>query len=81
MAAFNLNIKNMIDLLKCLTTTDREGRWPLRVSCVHSSMASLQEFDTANYRRYGSYYLEKITVLEAEQPQLYQWFMMAEFVV
>ena len=46
MAAFNLNIKRMVDLLKCFTTSDREGQWPLHVSCVQSSMAIFQEFDT-----------------------------------
>ena len=78
--AFNLNIKKMIDLLECFTTADRESRWPLHVSCVHSSMAIFQEFDAVNYLRYGSYYPEKIKVLKAEHPDLYRRFM-SEFVV
>ncbi len=81
MGAFNLNIKKMIDILKCLTAADREGQWSVHVACVQSSMAIFQEFDAVNYLRYGSYYLEKITVLEAEHPELYRRFMMSEFVV
>ena len=44
-------------------------------------MAIFQEFDAVNYLRYGSYYLEKIKILEVEHPELYQKCMMSEFVV
>ena len=81
MAEFNINIKRMIDLIKYFISSDREGNWQLHVSCVQSSKAILQEFDAVNYLRYGSYYLEKIKILEVEHPELYRRFVMSEFVV
>ena len=71
----------LIDLIKCLVTADREGNWPLHVSCIEASMAIFQEFDAVNCLRYGSYYLEKIKILEVEHPELYKICMMSEFVV
>ena len=81
MASYFINVKRMIDLIKCLVTADREGDWPLHVSCIEASMAIFQEFDAVNYLRYGSYYLEKIKILEVAHPELYRKFMMSEFVV
>ena len=78
MAAFYINVKRMVDLIKCLISSDHEGNWQLHVSCIQSSMAIFQEFDAVNYLRYGSYYLEKIKVLEVERPGL---MMMSDFVV
>ena len=81
MARFLLNIKYMIDILKCFIVADREGNWSLHVASVHASMCIFREFDAINYLRYGSYYLEKIKVLEAEHPELYRRFLMSGFVV
>ena len=38
MASYFINVKRMIDLIKCLVTADREGNWPLHVSCIEASM-------------------------------------------
>ena len=81
MASYFINVKRMIVLIKCLVTADREGNWPLHVSCIEASMVIFQEFDAVNYLRYGSYYLEKNKILEVEHPELYQKCMMSEFVV
>ena len=60
MAAINLNIKKMVDLIKCLTTSDLKGRLPLSVVRVQTRMTILQEFHAVSYLRYGSYYQEQI---------------------
>ena len=48
MASYSINVKRMIDLIKCLVTADREGNWPLHVSCIEASMVIFQEFDAVN---------------------------------
>ena len=44
-------------------------------------MGILREFDAIIYLRYGSWYLERIQVLEATHPSLYMHFCMGHFVV
>ena len=44
-------------------------------------MKILRAFDCINYLRNASWHLERIEVLEVEQPLLFQHFMMETFVV
>ena len=44
-------------------------------------MPVFQAMDAFNYLRYGSWYLERIKVLEIEHPGLYEQFMKGSFVV
>ena len=39
MASYFINVKRMIDIIKCLVTADRESNWPMHVSCIEESMA------------------------------------------
>lgn len=71
----------MIDMLKQLIIADREGNWQLHVNTVESLMRVCREWDCVNYLRYGSWYLEKVKVLEWEHPELYSKFMGKHFVV
>ncbi len=44
-------------------------------------MCIFREFDAINYLRYGSWYLERINILEVDNPALYACFMKGQFVV
>ena len=71
----------VIDSIKNLIAADRNGDWSLHVSAVSQLMPIFSACDSVNYLRYGSYYLEKIKVLEEEHPTLYQMFLDGNFPV
>ena len=73
--------KHIVDVIKHMIAADREGNWPLHIASVRESMKILRAFDCINYLRYASWYLERIEVLEVEQPILFRRFMMGQFVV
>ena len=64
-----------------MIAADRDDDWNLHVGTVDNAMDIFQEFGAINYLRYGSYYLEKIKVLEIEHPSLHQQFVKGFFVV
>ncbi|MES9884560.1 MAG: hypothetical protein ABW185_27260, partial [Sedimenticola sp.] len=55
--------------------------WPLHIATVRESMKIFTVFDCINYLRYASWYLERIEVMEVEQPMLFRRFMMGQFVI
>ena len=73
--------QSIVHVIKQLITADRDGNWLLHVAAIRSLMKILRAFDCINYLRYASWYLERIEVLEVEQPLLFQHFMMGKFVV
>ncbi len=73
--------QQIVSVIKQLIAADRDGNWPLHVGTVRSAMPILREFDAINYLRYGSWYLERIQVLEKEHPALYDRFLRGFFVV
>ena len=53
----------------------------LHVAVVEELMPLFLEFETINYLRHASWYLERIKALESENPYLYEKFVHGQFVV
>lgn len=62
--------QNLVSLCKQISAADCNGNCHLHVGTLNDAINILHEFDAINYLRYGSYYLEKIKVLEVEHPSL-----------
>ena len=73
-------IRNL-SVIKQIITADCEGNWPLHVASVQESMPVLRESDALNYRRYASWHLERIHVLEVTHPNLFRRFSMGLFTI
>ncbi len=73
--------ENILSVIKKMITADREGNWPLHIATVRESMKIFTVFDCINYLRYAAWYLERIEVMEVEQPMLFRRFMMGQFVI
>ena len=68
-------------ITKNAVAADREGNWDLHVSVVEDSLPVFAQFDCINYLRHGSWYAERIKVLEVSHPELYRRFSMGQWVV
>ena len=75
------NFVEIVKIVLMLISADRNGNWLLHVSAMDSAMPIFREFDAFNYLRYGSWYLERIKVLEVEYPSVYEQFMKGSFVI
>ena len=70
-----------VDAIKNLVAADRNGDWGLHISAVTKLLPFFSACDSINYLRYGSYYLEKVKLLETEHPSLYLEFLAGNFVI
>ena len=68
-------------IIKNAVAADREGNWDLLVAVVEDSLPVFAQFDCINYMRHGSWYLEKIKVLEISHPEIYRRFSMGQWAV
>lgn len=71
----------LVAIIKNAVVCEREGNWNLLVATVEDSMAIFASCDCINYLRHGSWYLEKIKVLEFTHPDIYRRFSMGQWVV
>ena len=81
MCKYVLHGLKSINLVEMLVAADRDGNWKLHVAVVEELMPVLLEFDSINYLRHASWYLEQIEALETENPYLYEKFVQGQFVV
>ena len=71
MCKYVLQGLKLINLVEMLIAADRNGNWKLHVAVVEELMPVFLEFDSINYLRHASWYLEKVKVLETENPYLF----------
>ena len=71
----------IINLIEMLIAADRDGNWELHVSVTEMLLPVFTEFDSINYLRHASWYVEKIKTLKAERRWLYDRFMDGHFVI
>ena len=60
------NFLDMVELLKDLAATDKEGDWDAYLLAVQNILPIFRESDSINYLRYGSLYLENMHRLPEE---------------
>ena len=58
------------NLLQDLICADRTGDWEKHLRTVEKLLPIFQQCDSINYLRYTSFYLEKITQLPDEFPEI-----------
>ena len=71
----------MVSLLKQLIEADSNGDWETDLQLGQSILPIFSEFDSINYLRYGSPYLEQMRKLPWDYPEIYDKFMNGLFVV
>ena len=79
---YSKNFLNMVELLKDLVAADEEGGdWEAHLLAAQNILPIFREFDSINYLRYGSLYLQNMRRLPEEHPYIYTEFMQGYFVV
>ena len=68
-------------VVEMLVAADRDSNWKLHVLVVEELMPVFLEFDSINYLRNSSWYLQWIKALESENPSVHETFMQGNFVV
>ena len=71
---------NFVYLLKFLIASDREGNWEDHLQAIQSIPLFI-ESGSINYVRYASWYMEEMSNLPHEHPDIYKEFMKGKFVV
>lgn len=71
----------LVNLLKFPIAADREGNWYCHLQAIQGILPIFYEFDSINYLRYASWYLEKLRMLPKEHPEVYHKFSTGHFVV
>lgn len=61
----------MMSLLKQLIATDRNGNWENHLQTVQCILPIFSKFDSFNYFRYGSLYLEQMRILPQDYLEIY----------
>ncbi|KAG8176012.1 hypothetical protein JTE90_007009 [Oedothorax gibbosus] len=72
---------HLVNLLKFLVAADRNGDWDSHLQAIQNLLPVFREFDSINYLRYASWYLEKMRCLEEKHPEVYHKFKAGNFVV
>ncbi|KAG8173414.1 hypothetical protein JTE90_021680 [Oedothorax gibbosus] len=72
---------HLVNLLKFLVAADRNGDWDSHLQAIQNLLPVFREFDSINYLRYVSWYLEKMRCLEEEHPEVYHKFKAGNFAV
>lgn len=71
----------MVDIVRNLVRADREGLWDLHLDSVQKAIPLFAIFDSTNYLRWCSIYLEDMRKLPETSPDIYQMFLAGKFVV
>ncbi|KAG1696934.1 Alpha-N-acetylgalactosaminidase [Nymphon striatum] len=72
---------HLMTLLENLIRSDREGNWALQVQSVQSLLPLFAAFDSTNYLRWCSLYLEDMHKLAETAPEVYKAFTEGKCVV
>ena len=64
----------MVDILRGLLLADREGDWPLHLSCIPSMIHWCFALDKINYARYLPVYYAQMSRLQETSPVLHDHF-------
>ena len=62
-------------------TSEREGNWNLHVAVAGDSISIFTEFDCLKYLKSGSWYYERIKVLEFTHPEIFRHFMLGPWAI
>ena len=79
MCKYVLQCLKLINLVEMLVAADRDSTWKLHVTVVEELMLVFSEFDSINYLRHASRYLEWIKAFESKNLCLYEKFMQGHF--
>ena len=71
----------MVELLLDFIRANRDGLWKLHLDTFAAMLPWLTIYDHTNYARWGPVYLSEMRNLEKTAPQVYQEFMMGNFVI
>lgn len=72
---------HLIQQVENLVRADRDGDWALHLQAVQALLPIFAAFDSTNYLRWCSLYLEDMHKLPDTAPAVYQAFMAGKFVV
>ena len=76
---FWVQFLQMMQIVRDLLRADSEGIWELHLNDVQRALYSFAAFDSINYLRWGSLYLEDIRQLPKSAPSIYQHFSQGNF--
>ena len=71
----------IVSILKALIAADREGDWQAHLQVTQNLSPVFRECNSISYLRYASWYVEKMTKLPQDHPEIYEQFMQGHFVV
>ena len=72
---------HMVRLAKDLVRADREGDWTLHIQSVEAALPYFAAFDSNNYLRWCTVYIEDMKMLPKTSPEVFNSFMEGKFVV
>ena len=81
LAAFWMAYVEMVDILLRLLRADREGDWPLHLSCIRSMIPWCFALHKINYARYPPVYYAQMSRLQEISPVLHDHFPIGGFSV
>ena len=67
--------------MRRLIAADQTGNWEAHLQTVQDLLPIFRECDSLNYLRYGSWYLEKTSMLQKEYPDVLQHINNGQFFV
>ena len=76
---FWVQFLNLVKIVHDLLRADREGLWDLHLDSVERAMHLFAAFDSRNYFRWGSVYLEDMRNLSETSPSVYAQFSRGNF--
>ena len=71
----------LMSYVENLIRSDREGNWPLQLQSIQNLLPLFAAFDSTNYLRWCSLYLEDMYRLPNTAPTIHQAFMEGKFVI
>ena len=81
LATYWMTYLGMVEILLGLLRADREGDWPLYLSCIREMIPLCFAMDKTNYARYLPIYYAQMTHLKEDCPDLYHHFQNGGFSV
>ena len=75
LAAFWMTYVEMVDILLGLLRADREGEWPLHLSCIRRMIPWCFDLAKINYARYLPVYYAQMSRLQETSPVLHDHFI------
>ena len=76
---FWANVRDMVAVVLDILRADREGIWELHLDAVQRAMYLFAAFDSTNYLRWCSLYLEDMRRLPQTAPSVYEQFAKGNF--